>query len=47
MQYLKLNKRQKLEAKKVHQKCFAIDQRKMKKKQHLDRVEKGIYRIAR
>lgn len=47
MRYQKMNKRQKRDAREMHRKCYVEDQKKMHAKQHVDRVEGGVYRIAR
>lgn len=47
MQLLRFNKKQKLEAQKMHRKCREKERERLKKKQHVDRIENGIYRIAR
>lgn len=47
MKYLKFNKKQKRDAREMHRKCYIADQKKMHAKQHVDRVENGVYRVGR
>lgn len=46
MQYVKMTKRQRRDARRMHQYCERKDRANLRNKRHLDRVEAGIYRIG-
>lgn len=43
MRRIKFSKAQNKQAVKMHRKCWAMDQKKMRAKKHVDRIENGIY----